>query len=88
MRFFNIGIKFLLVGYLVRVFGEFGYGQITWVDSIIQYFVLFINFGFNIYASKRVVELSGDKDALNEIVSSIYIIKTGLFIISIVILLF
>ena len=87
MRFFNIGIKFLLVGYLVRVFGEFGYGQVTWVDSIIQYFVLFINFGFNIYASKRIVELSGDKDALNEIVSSIYIIKTGLFIISFVILL-
>ncbi len=87
MRFFNIGIKFLLVGYLVRVFGEFGYGQITWVDSIIQYFILFINFGFNIYASKRVVELRRDKDALNEIVSSIYIIKIFLFLISFVILL-
>jgi PST family polysaccharide transporter len=87
MRFFNIGIKFLLVGYLVRVFGEFGYGQITWVDSIIQYFILFINFGFNIYASKRVVELRGDKDALNEIVSSIYIIKICLFLASFIILL-
>ena len=38
LRFFNIGIKFFLVAYLVRVLGEINYGILIWSDSIIQFF--------------------------------------------------
>uniref|UniRef100_UPI0040484968 oligosaccharide flippase family protein n=1 Tax=Polaribacter sp. TaxID=1920175 RepID=UPI0040484968 len=83
MRFFNIGFKFLIVAYLIRVLGEKTYGLLTWLDSIIQYFLMFINFGFNIYAAKYIVEFRKDHDKINEVVSSIITIKALLFIISV-----
>ena len=52
LRVFNVGAKFILVAYLIRVLGKINYGVLTWVDSIIQYFLIIINFGFNIYAAK------------------------------------
>ena len=80
MRFFNIGFKFLIVAYLIRVLGQKGYGILTWIDSVIQYFLMLINFGFNIYAAKYIVEYREKKDKINEIVSAIIIIKSILFI--------
>jgi len=87
MRFFNIGFKFLLVAYLIRVLGDKNYGLVTWLDSIIQYFLMIINFGFNIYAAKYIVDFKDKKNKINEIVSSILIIKSILFIGSIIIVL-
>ncbi len=88
LRFFNIGIKFLLVAYLVRILGEISYGILTWSDSIIQYFIMFINFGFNIYAAKYIVENKNNKDKINEITSSIFSIKITLLLLSFAILFF
>ena len=56
LKFLNIGSKYFLVGYLIRILGENGYGILTWVDSIVQYFIMLINFGFDLYAAKYVVE--------------------------------
>jgi PST family polysaccharide transporter len=88
LRFFNIGVKFLLVAYLVRVLGKINYGILTWVDAAIQYFVIFINFGFDVYAAKYIVENRESKEKLNKIASGIYIIKAVLFLISFIILYF
>lgn len=87
LRGFNIGIKFLLVAYLVRVLGEINYGIYTWTDSIIQYFLVFINFGFNVYAAKYIVDNKGSKSGLNRIISSIFIIKLLFFFASCILLL-
>ena len=51
-----------------------------------MYFSLIINFGFNISGTKEVAENINDKEKIAEIVSSIYIIKFGLFFVSIFIL--
>ncbi len=85
MRFINIGFKFFLIAYLIRVLGEKNYGLVTWLDSVIQYFLMIINFGFNIYAAKYIVDYKNDSTKINEIVSSIYVIKTILFILSLLI---
>lgn len=87
MKTFNIGIKLVLVLYLIRVLGDENYGLVTWLDSIIQYFLMFINFGFNIYAAKYIVDNLGDKEKLDEIVSSILTIKSALFLVSVIIIL-
>ena len=87
LRGFNIGVKFLLVAYLVRVLGEINYGIYTWTDSVIQYFLVFINFGFNVYAAKYIVDNKGSKSGLNRIISSIFIIKLIFFFASCVLLL-
>ena len=86
LRFFNIGVKFLLVAYLIRILGEINYGIYTWSDSIIQYFLIFINFGFNIYAAKYIVKDKNDSTKVNIIISSIFTIKFIFFIISFFIL--
>tara|TARA_R110001592_G_scaffold214779_2_gene467808 strand:- start:4717 stop:5961 length:1245 start_codon:yes stop_codon:yes gene_type:complete len=82
LRFFNIGVKFFLVAYLVRVLGAVNYGILTWTDSIIQYFIILINFGFNIYAAKYIVENRKNVEAINQITSAVFIIKILLFLIS------
>jgi PST family polysaccharide transporter len=79
IKFLNIGSKYILVGYLIRVLGENGYGTLTWVDSIVQYFIMVINFGFDLYAAKYVVENKNNSQKLNEVISSIYYIKSVLF---------
>lgn len=80
IKFINIGSKYILVGYLIRVLGENGYGVLTWVDSIVQYFIMIINFGFDLYAAKYVVENKKNPKKLNEVISSIYYIKSVLFL--------
>ncbi|MDD7915124.1 oligosaccharide flippase family protein [Polaribacter ponticola] len=84
MKFFNIGIKVILAAYLIRVLGNEKYGLVTWLDSVIQYFLMIVNFGFNIYAAKYIVENKENTLKINEIVSSIFIIKGLLFIFSII----
>jgi PST family polysaccharide transporter len=86
MRVFNIGFKLFLVAYLVRVLGQNNYGLVTWLDSVIQYFLMVINFGFNIYAAKYIVDYKEENKKINEIVSSIYSIKTLLFVFSLVVI--
>ncbi|WP_435414251.1 oligosaccharide flippase family protein [Polaribacter aestuariivivens] len=82
LRFFNIGVKFLLVAYLVRTLGKINYGVLTWVDSTIQYFIIFINFGFNVYAAKYIVENRDSKSNLNTITSGVFTVKAILFVLS------
>ena len=86
MKFLNIGSKYFLVGYLIRILGENGYGILTWVDSIVQYFIMLINFGFDLYAAKYVVENKNNPKKLNEVISSIYYIKGIMFIVSFLLL--
>lgn len=82
LKFFNVGFKFFLVAYLIRVLGETNYGMVTWLDSIIQYFLMLINFGFNVYAAKYIISNKEQKDKIDQIVSTILIIKTLLFVFS------
>lgn len=84
MKFFNIGFRFILVAYLIRVLGKNNYGLATWLDSIIQYFLMIINFGFDIYATKYIIDFKNNKNKINEVVSAIFIIKLILFIGSII----
>ncbi len=88
LRFFNIGVKFFLVAYLVRVLGTINYGILTWADSIIQYFIILINFGFNIYAAKYIVENRKNATLINTFTSAVFSIKIVLLLVSFLVLYF
>ncbi|WP_158728057.1 MULTISPECIES: oligosaccharide flippase family protein [unclassified Flavobacterium] len=81
VKFANIVSKYLLLVYLVRTLGEQGYGILTWVDSFTQYFLILVNFGFDMYVAKYIVENKENKTKINEIISTVLTIKTLLFII-------
>ena len=82
LRVFNILSQYILVSFLVRTLGGETYGVFVWAFSIIQYLVIIINFGFNTYAAKYVVEESNDPNRINIIFSAIMSIKISLFILS------
>ncbi|WP_075340539.1 oligosaccharide flippase family protein [Tenacibaculum agarivorans] len=86
IRFFNILSKFIITAFLIRVLGELNYGIITWSDAVLQYFIVFINFGFNIYGIKTIADSKGDVKLLQKNITSIYVIKILLFFFSFFIL--
>ena len=82
LRVFNILTQYILVSFLVRTLGGETYGVFVWAFSIIQYLVIIVNFGFNTYAAKYVLEKNNDPRRINTIFSSIMGIKLSLFALS------
>jgi PST family polysaccharide transporter len=86
IKFVNIFSKYLIISFLIRKLGEQSYGTLTWVDSFIQYFIVFINFGFDMFIVKKVIENKENKRAVDNIISTVLTLKFMLFIVSFAIL--
>lgn len=78
-----MAIPLLTYPYLIRVLGVDLYGRVVFAQAILGYFVILIDFGFNISATKEISVHRNNKNKLNEIVSSVFIIKGLLFVISV-----
>ncbi len=72
--------------YLIRVLGKETYGMVVFALAIVSYFVDLVSFGFNITATKEVSIHRENNKKISEIVSSVLIIKTCLFLISFLLL--
>lgn len=83
----NIALPLITYPYLIRVLGGYNYGLIVFAQAIIGYFVILVSFGFNLTATKKISIHRNDEEKINEIVSSVFIIKGILFVISFLILL-
>jgi O-antigen/teichoic acid export membrane protein len=83
----NLLIPIATYPYLVRVLGKDTYGIIVFAQAIIGYMVILVSFGFNTSATKDISVNRHNTSKLNEIVSSVLIIKGVLFILSFIILL-
>lgn len=66
--------------YLIRVVGLEKYGVVIFAQALVSYFSLIINFGFNISGPKDVAICRNEHKTLSEFVSSIYIIKSLLWV--------
>ena len=80
LQFFQLIIGFLLFPYLIKVLGVKNYGIVIFAQAIIGYFLLILNYGFNITATKQIALHKNDKNKLHEIISSTYISKFIIFI--------
>lgn len=83
----RLALPFVALPYVIRTIGAEKYGTIVFTQTIIQYFIILINFGLDISAVKEVSVNRDNKKLLNEIVSSVLIIKTMLWVVSLLILL-
>ena len=72
LQILNSFFYLLIYPYVIRVLGIEGYGQFVFAMSIATYFVFFINFGFDLLATKFVAENITMHDELEEILSIIY----------------
>jgi len=86
IQVFNLVIPLITLPYLIRVLGKETYGLVVFAQAVISYFTIIVSFGFNITASREVSIHRDDKEKLNEIVSSVLIIKSFLFVLSMLVL--
>lgn len=73
-------LPFVALPYVIRTIGGERYGTIVFAQTIISYFVIFINFGMDVSAVKDVSVHRNDKERLNKVVSSVLLLKLLLFI--------
>lgn len=87
LQVLNLVLPLLILPYLLRVLGSHTYGLVIYSQTILGYFVILINFGFTVTATKEISLHRDSPEKLNEIMSSVYIIKFILFLITVLILL-
>ncbi|WP_442588759.1 flippase [Pedobacter sp. AW31-3R] len=81
----NFLLPFLTLPFIVRTIGPERFGAINFSIAIVTYFILFINFGFDFTATRRVAQNREDKQMINELFSQIFYSRILLFIVSVLV---
>lgn len=81
LQFVQIFVGFLLFPYLINVLGSHNYGVVIYAQTLVGYFVLVLNYGFNITSTKRVALNKNNRDELLKVISTTYFSKIFILII-------
>ncbi|MBP1631439.1 MAG: rane protein [Bacteroidetes bacterium] len=87
IQIINVLLPLVVYPYLIKTLGTTFYGLVIFSQAVINYFVIFVGFGFNISATKQISIYRDQPSKLDEIVSSVLIIKSLLFIFALFLLL-
>ena len=82
MNIAKLVFPFLTLPYLTRVLSVDGYAIVSYVKTTMQYMQLIVDFGFMLSASTAIVNASGDKQKIGEIVSNTVLSKVFLTVAS------
>jgi O-antigen/teichoic acid export membrane protein len=82
LQFFNVILQLAIYPYLIRILGAETFGLVIFANSIASYFAIFINFGFDVSATKAIAKNRESKRKLSVIVSSVLTIRFFLFLLS------
>ena len=88
LQLFNLLIPLLTAPYLVRVLGVENFGLINFSLSIIMYFHIITNFGFNISIPRKIANYNGDFEKISELFFTVILIKIILMFFSLILLSF
>lgn len=77
----NIIVPLLYYPFAVDVFGITFYGKLVTVAAICSIITMFVEFGFNITATKTIAESKDNREIISSTISSVYLIKTILLVV-------
>jgi len=80
IEFINILFPLITYPYLIRVLGVEIYGSLIFFQAVVGYIVIVVNYGFNVTAIRDTAKLGEDINRLSEMLSSVLIVKTLIFI--------
>lgn len=81
----NYIIPLLIVPYISRIIGIENYGKLEYARTIVLYFTIFLDYGFNLTATREISIHRDNKAKVNKIVTNTYIAKGLLFLLSILV---
>jgi PST family polysaccharide transporter len=84
----NLVLFLITLPYLFRILGRNYYGLVVFAQAIVYYFSIFVNFGFNLTATRDISINRDNNLKVSEIVSSVLVIKFSFFIIALVLMYF
>lgn len=83
----NLVLPLITFPYLVRVLGSEKYGLVMIAYSLMKFFIITVDFGFNISATREVALLRNNKHKLSKFYWNVIIVKAILLILTFLILL-
>ena len=86
LQVITILVPIITLPHLFGVLGDTTWGIVLFAQSVAIYLGILVSFGFNISATKDISIHREDTSKITEIVSSVFIIKAALFIISLLII--
>lgn len=75
----NYIFPLITLPYITRIFGPELYGLINFASSLIAYFTLIVNYGFDLSASREISQNRNNKQKVNEIFNQVIFSKLFLF---------
>jgi PST family polysaccharide transporter len=78
----NTLLPLITIPYVVRVIGPANYGTIAFAQSFVTYFVLLVNYGFDLSASREIARVREDAQKLADVFWSVLWTKVFLFLVS------
>jgi O-antigen/teichoic acid export membrane protein len=81
MQVANLVLPFLTIPYLTKIIGPDKFGIINYCTAIVTYFVLIVNFSFDMHASRSIAQNPDDKAFTSRLFSDIFYTKLLLFLV-------
>ena len=75
IQFANYIVPLIMIPYLVRVLGPAGYGTVAFGQGLINYFMVFVEYGFNWSATRKISVHRNDTQAVNGIALYVWLAK-------------
>ncbi|TLV01271.1 oligosaccharide flippase family protein [Dyadobacter luticola] len=85
LQVLNMIIPLVSYPYLIRVLETEAYGLVIYITTVVSYFSILINFGYQLTATKKIAQNRHRPKKLNEIFSAVIICKLLLFLCSAII---